>query len=199
MQSLYVYMTQENPNPTQIDLSSLLAALEQPLRLVGDDEARARMQAYVDAARPQVERAAFDLLSDAVDAINAASAGQRATLEYARGGLSLRVDEAQEVETEAAYADSDPERVTIRLPRELKALIDTAAARHGMSANNWYVRALARAVARQMRHEQFGRPFGAGPEPNSATGHEEHHGRRRRGFYRGRGGGSRSTDRGNMD
>ena len=158
-----------------IDLSPLIDGLEQPLQLVSDPEARERLQAYVNAARPQVERAAFDILSGVVGTFNEAGTDQRARLEYANGALHLLVEETQESQAEPSFNDGDLERVTLRLPKALKELIDVAAQRHGMSANTWYVRALSRAVARQARD--------AGEQ-----GAEGRHDRRWRGFYRGRGG-----------
>ena len=148
------------------------------MQLLTDPASRERIEAYIAAARPQVERAAFDILSYVVNALNEASTYQRAALEYAEGGLRLRIDESQDEEPETSFGDDDLERVTLRLPRGLKELIDSAAERHGISANNWYVRALSRAAARHLREALH-------------EGHGEGRRGRRRGFYRGRGGGSR--------
>ena len=169
-------MTSNNPS-TEIDLGPLLAGLEQPLQLIGDAETRERLQAYINAARPQVERAAFDVLSQVVNAFNDANPEQRARLEYANGALHVRVEAAQDGEPEPSFSDSDLEKVTLRLPKELKELIDMAAGRHGISANNWYVRELSRTIARHVR------------ESMRESAREERHEGRRRGFYRGRGGG----------
>lgn len=140
-----------------IDLSPLFQGLEQPLQLITDPEARERQQAYVNAARPQVERAAFDILAGIVRTFNEASADQRVSLEYADGGLHLRIEDSQEPETETAFSDSELERVTLRLPKQLKELIDLAARQHGMSANSWYIRALSIVAARQLRGWPDGR------------------------------------------
>jgi hypothetical protein len=169
-------MTSDNRR-TPIDLEPLLAGLEQPLQLVGDPQLKDQLRAYVSAARPQVERAAFDLLSQAVSAFNDANPEQRARLEYAGGRIYVCTDPAPEAAPETSFSEGDLEKVTLRLPKELKDLIDMAAGRHGMSANNWYVRELSRTIARNVR--------------NSFGGEEEREGRRegrRRGFYRGRGG-----------
>ena len=168
-------MTSE-PSRTEIDLGPLLAGLEQPLQLVSDTQTREQLKAYVNAARPQVERAAFDVLSQVVNAFNDANPEQRARLEYANGSLHIRMEQAQDAEPEPSFNDSDLEKVTLRLPKELKDLIDMAAGRHGISANNWYVRELSRTIARHVR------------ESLRENGHEERHEGRRRGFYRGRGG-----------
>jgi hypothetical protein len=165
-----------NNRRTNIDFAPLLAALEQPLQLVGESQLREQIQAYIGAAGPHVERAAFDLLSQAVSAVNDANPDQRARLEYADGKLFVSVEPAPDAEPETSFNDSDLEKVTLRLPRELKELIDMAAGRHGISANNWYVRELSRTIARGVRDSL-----------RESTGEGRRQGRRR-GFYRGRGG-----------
>jgi hypothetical protein len=138
-----------SPQRTRLDLSGLLAGLEQPLQLIDSPQRRQELQAYVGAARPHVERAAFDLLSQAVAAFNDANRETQARLEYDAAGLHLAVEAAGGAAPEASFSDSDPERVTLRLPKDLKELIDSLASRHGMSANNWYVRELSRIIGRQ--------------------------------------------------
>jgi hypothetical protein len=168
----------------QIDLSPLMTGLEQPLQLITDPDTRERLRAYVNAARPQVERAAFDALSQLVEAFNETCAEQRGHLEYSGGILRFKVDEAQDGGPEPSFNDGDLERVTLRLPRDLKELIDSVAMRQGVSANNWYVRALSRMMARHFRESMRENPRDAGQ------------GRRRGGFYRGRGGHRRDHARG---
>jgi hypothetical protein len=136
---------------TRLDLDTLLTGLEQPLQLIDNLQRRQELQAYVSAARPQVERAAFDLISAAVAAFNDATQETQAKLEYDITGLHLVVEPLKEGPTpEASFSDSDPERVTLRLPKELKDLIDSLASRHGMSSNNWYVRELSRVIGRSV-------------------------------------------------
>jgi predicted HicB family RNase H-like nuclease len=161
---------------TVIDLLPLLAGLEQPLQLIGDPQAREQFQAYVNAARPQVERAAFDILSQVVNAFNDANPEQRARLEYADGSLHVSLEPARDTGPEPSFNDDELEKVTLRLPKELKELIDMAAGRHGISANNWYVRELSRTIARTV-HDSVRE----GMDEMRREG-------RRRGFYRGRGG-----------
>jgi uncharacterized protein (DUF1778 family) len=45
------------------------------------------------------------------------------------------------------------EKVTIRIPSELKDLISQAANLRGISVNNWYVRELGRTISRQVREQ----------------------------------------------
>ena len=64
-----------------------------PLQLIDNPQRRLEMQAYVSAARPQVERAAFDLISGVVAAFNDArrkvSAHAEQEMQKLTGGLQL--------------------------------------------------------------------------------------------------------------
>jgi hypothetical protein len=60
-----------------------------------------------------------------------------------------------EYETEAGPAAGDEgltARITLRLPEGLKAGIEAAASREGLSANAWIIRALTRSVSTPTRH-----------------------------------------------
>ena len=142
-------------------MSAVFEALERPLGLVEDPERRAAFQRYLESARVHLERAVFDLLSGAVEAVNEAGGTMRALLEYRAGALYLVVEPAAEevaAEPERPFAPGDEvEKVTIRIPAELKDLISQAANLRGVSANPWYVRELARAVrdiSRQIRGDE---------------------------------------------
>ena len=52
-----------------------------------------------------------------------------------------------EAEPEPAPDDGLTSRITLRLPEALKASIEAAAAREGISVNSWLVRALSRSTA----------------------------------------------------
>jgi hypothetical protein len=164
----------------------MLAGLEQPLALISDLQRRDEFQAYIHAARPHVERGIFDLLSQVVTAFNDASPDQKARLEYADGALHLAIEPGGSGEPAPTFDDSDLEKVTLRLPKELKDLIDSAAGRHGISANNWYVRELSRTIARQVR-DGISEAFRGDPRDRGDRDP------RRRGFYRGRGSSLRGT------
>jgi hypothetical protein len=159
-------MTQPQAHRKRLELTPLFVALEQPLALLDAPERRRDVETYLGAARVHLERAVFDLLSAAVAAVNEAGTGVRARLEYEAGTPVLVVETAAgaqagmgpepeadaDAEAGSFFAfEGDMERVTIRLPRELKELIDNAAGRAALSANSWYLRELARTVAREMR------------------------------------------------
>ena len=151
-------MTQAPRQQREIDLKGVFEALERPLGLVDNAERRADMQRYVEAARIHLERSIFDVLSDVTAAVNDAGAGAHARLEYQGGRLFLVVEGAPEAEpatdTEPLFSvEGDVEKVTIRLPAELKELISQAANARGTSVNTWYVRELARTISRQVRDQ----------------------------------------------
>jgi hypothetical protein len=150
-------MTQANRQQREIDLSRVFEALERPLGLIDNPERRADIQRYLESAKIHLERAMFDVLSDAVGLVNEAGVGTSARLEYQAGKLFLvveRATEAEETEAEPLFdIEGDMEKVTIRLPAELKELISQAANLRGLSVNAWYVRELARTISRQVRDE----------------------------------------------
>jgi predicted HicB family RNase H-like nuclease len=176
-------------NRTSIDFQQLLAGLEQPLQLVTDPQRRQELEAYISAARPHVERAAFDVLSQVITAFNDASHDLKARLEYTAAGLQLVTQPEGEAAPERSFSDEDLEKVTLRLPKELKELIDRAAGTAAMSANNWYVRELSRVISRHVNEsmrDAWREQRDAWREQRDAM-REEQRDARRRGFYRGRG------------
>lgn len=144
-------MTQAHGQRKTIDISAVFEALEQPLGLVDNPERRADTQRYIEMARIHLERAIFDVVSSAVEAVNEAEGNLEARLEYQDGGLTLVVDpvasEEDEGDAEQLFSiDGDVEKVTIRLPSELKDLVGEAANLRGVSVNTWYIKELATAV-----------------------------------------------------
>jgi hypothetical protein len=151
-------MTQAQRQQKEINLDNVFQALERPLGLIDNPERRNDMQRYVESARIHLERAIFDVLSDITATVNEAGTGARARLEYQGGKLYLvvegTVEEESAQEAERLFSvEGDVEKVTIRLPSELKDLISQAANLRGVSVNNWYVRELARTISRQVRDQ----------------------------------------------
>jgi len=137
-----------------IQTDEVFEALQRPLALIDDPQRREDMQRFIDAARIHQERAVFDLISDIVARVNEASGDTRVRLEYQARQFHLTVDASQPAEDTGdplMRMDGDLDKVTIRLPRALKDLIDRVAADRGVSLNSWYVRTLARGVAHQTR------------------------------------------------
>jgi hypothetical protein len=148
-------MTQAPRQQKEIELSAVFDALERPLALVDNPERRADMQRFVEAARIHLERSIFDILSDVATTVSEAGVGATVRLEYQAGKLFLVVEGTPEgangPESERLFTvEGDVEKVTIRLPAELKELIAQAANLRGVSVNTWYVRELARTISRQV-------------------------------------------------
>jgi hypothetical protein len=136
---------------------AVFEALRGPLALVDDPERRAALDRYVEAARPGLERSVFDLIAAVVAAIDEqVSPDYRARLAYRPGALTLDVErrpgsDAPESPPEPersgfaewTFGEGEPEKVTIRVPGDIKDLAMKAAAAAGMSANSWFVRTLA--------------------------------------------------------
>ena len=141
----------------RLDLDQIFAALEQSLVLIDNVERRADIQRYIELGRVPLQRAVFDLLSEVVTAVNDAGGDVRARLVYESGTLNLLVESATadraEAKQETVFSgDDEVAKVTIRLPGELKDIIDRAADVQGLSANSWYVRELGR-IARRTRDQ----------------------------------------------
>jgi|SRR5829696_7786516 len=66
------------------------------------------------------------------------------------------VEEEQQAPAAAPTDDEASARITLRLPEGLKAHIEAAASRDGVSVNAWIVRALAREVHAPMRGPRVG-------------------------------------------
>jgi len=155
----------------ELRTDSVFDALQQPLDLVDDPERRQAFARYVEAARIPLERAVFDLLSATVDAVNAeVQAHYQLRLHYRPGALELEVKPQEEPRPDVAgtawqLAEGDVEKVTIRIPAELKELVVQAAGRAGTSLNSWFVRTLARTL----RDLEEGPP-GPPPPPRRGPG-----------------------------
>jgi hypothetical protein len=135
---------------TELRTEPVFDALKQPLALIESDERRRQIETYIEAARVPLERAVFDLVCQVTTAVeDQVAAHYRVRLAYHTGCLALEVDQkapAPGEEQPYSTAEGDVEKITIRIPAELKDLAQQAASRAGTSANTWFVKALARAV-----------------------------------------------------
>jgi hypothetical protein len=155
---------------TEIRTEPVFDALKQPLALIESDERKRAIETYVEAARMPLERAVFDLMSQVAQAVDArVGAHYRVRLSYRPGGLAVEVDERTGSGEEPQYSamEGDVEKITIRIPAELKDLAQQAASKAGTSANTWFVKALARAV----------RNIEVQTEPSRGSWREERRGR----------------------
>lgn len=129
---------------------SIFQALKGPLAVVDSPERRGQLEDYVEAARLPLERSVFDLLSRFAQAVDAeVSAHYQVALGYRPGVLDLEVrarEAAEPAEETWTLAEGEVEKITLRIPAELKDLATQAAAKAGLSVNAWFVRVLARAL-----------------------------------------------------
>ena len=144
---------------------SIFQALKSPLAVVDSPERRTQLEDYVEAARLPLERSVFDLLSNFAEAVDSeVSSHYQVTLSYRPGVLDLQVrasEPAEQPEETWSLAEGEVEKITLRIPAELKDLASEAAAKSGLSVNSWFVRVLARALRRaeepEERHRRRGR------------------------------------------
>ena len=135
---------------TEFKTDEIFEALKSQLGVIDNEERRQQIKDYIEAARVNVERSVFDLLSTFADAVNdEVSTHYEVTLNYKPGVLDLDVRKrgAAEPDVEAwSMADGEVEKITIRVPAELKEMAADAAKKASISANSWFVRQLARSV-----------------------------------------------------
>jgi hypothetical protein len=152
-------------------------ALKQPLGFIEGDERRRAIEGYIEAARLPVERAVYDLMAQLARAVDERVGNHyRIRLAYHPEGLALEVEEkvqggAGGEEAGWATLEGDIEKITIRIPAELKDLATQAAQRAGTSANTWFIKAMARAV------RNFEAQSAQPPPGNPRGGHRGHGGR----------------------
>jgi uncharacterized protein (DUF1778 family) len=140
-----------------MQLDNSIAQVHEQLRAaaaLGDDRTREIADALATAATPAVRLAVLHALTEAADEITAA------LLDYPGApGVSVHLDAnditvevhaaavAADVPNEARRDEGDPSaRISLRLSEALKADIDAAAERDGVSVNTWLVRAASTAL-----------------------------------------------------
>jgi HicB family len=133
-----------------MEMARFIAGLESDLAAVAavaDEEIAAAAERLTQTLKGSAGLRLLDALSQAAlevseqlpsGHIEVRLSGQDPTLVY--------VGEA-EAEPETAPDDGLTARITLRLPEALKATIEIAATREGISVNSWLVRALSRSTA----------------------------------------------------
>jgi hypothetical protein len=125
-------------------------ALKSLLGVIESDDRRKQVEDYIDTAHANVDRALFDVFAHLADGVNdKVAAHYELSLNYRPGVLDLdvREREASEPEPETwSVAEGDVEKVTLRIPAELKDLATDAASKSGLSLNSWFLRMMARSL-----------------------------------------------------
>jgi HicB family len=158
-----------------MDLSSYSESLRRELtaitRFAGEDIARAA-EMLAETLDSSVRLALLDVLSAAADEITAAIEG--ATIDVRLSGSEpefvVNVDHRQDEpgpEPADAADEAGTARVTLRLSDALKARVEAAAARAGLSVNSWLVQAVSLGLRYQGDREPNRPPFPPPPgRPN---------------------------------
>lgn len=113
---------------------------------LGGDEAAETGRRLVDAAEPSLRLRLFDLLSEAALGVSGQLNDAHVEVRLVGRDPELVVVPETEPAEEPAPGDDLSARITLRLPEALKAQVEAAAAREGVSANAWIVRALHRSL-----------------------------------------------------
>lgn len=160
----------------RIEIAPILKAFDDALALIEDDEQRARLQRVLRAAAPAVESAAVDMVRAAAVEVNEAAGGAvRAEVVHSAGGPELRVEAVSPMEPSSTAPDlefdaSEIERLTLRLPSELKEVAAIAAEQAGVSLNAWLTRVVSQEAGRRGRSGRGrGRDSGHGEHGGSQT------------------------------
>jgi hypothetical protein len=113
--------------------------------LAGGEAAQEAGQRLAQALESSLQLRLLDLLSEVALSLNSQVPG-RIEVRLAGREPELVYVEDEEAEPAPAADDALTARITLRLSESLKAQIDLAATREGLSVNSWIVRALARGL-----------------------------------------------------
>jgi hypothetical protein len=119
--------------------------LAQAASLGGEDVAEAGRR-LAQAVESSLHLRLLDLLTDAALTLNGQLDDAHVEVRMLGREPDLVVVATQAPEAEPAPGDDLSARITLRLPEALKASVEAAAAREGVSVNAWIVRALSRSL-----------------------------------------------------
>jgi len=114
---------------------------------LGDEATAQAAQRLSVALRSSVGLRMLDALTEAALELSAQIPSGHVEVRLAGQDPTLVFVAEQPAEALAVADDDQSARITLRLPESLKAKLDAAAAREGVSVNTWLIRALSRAVS----------------------------------------------------
>jgi predicted HicB family RNase H-like nuclease len=134
-----------------MELSRHVQAIQSDLEAVsalGDDAAAEAAHRLSEALASSLQLRLLDFLTEATLTLNEQLPAAHVEVRLAGRDAELVVVEHEDANDGAAPSPGDDlsARITLRLPEGLKAQIEAAASREGISANAWIVRALARSL-----------------------------------------------------
>lgn len=133
-----------------MEMSRFIEALESDLAAVaavGDEQTAAAAERVLQAIRGSAGLRLLDALGEAALEVSAQLPTGHVEVRLSGQDPSLVYVGEEEAPPEPAAEDGLTARITLRLPESLKASIEAAATREGVSVNSWLVRALARGLA----------------------------------------------------
>jgi hypothetical protein len=149
----------------QRHLDAVKDDLEQ-LAALADEQVAEAARRLTSALESSVRVRLLDVLSEAATELSGTLAGGRVELRIAGGDPELVfLEDEQAVAPAAEPGEDSGARITLRLPESLKAQVEAAAARGGVSVNSWIISALARTISTE------GTRRGTGPGRRRLTGY----------------------------
>ena len=131
----------------EIHIDGIRQDLQAAAAALGDEQVVDALRRLSDTVEPSLRLRVIDVLSEAALTLNGQLRDGHIEVRLAgRDPELVYVDDPEEPDEPPAPGDDQSARITLRLPEGLKAGIEIAASREGVSANAWIVRALARAV-----------------------------------------------------
>ena len=133
-----------------MEMARFVAGLESDLAAVaavGDDETAAAANRLIQAIRGSAGLRLLDALGQAALEVSEQLPSGHIEVRLSGQDPALVYVGETEPEPESAPDDGLTARITLRLPEALKASVEAAAARDGISVNSWLVRALSRSTA----------------------------------------------------
>lgn len=115
------------------------------LAALGDEATARAAELLAVALEPALTRRVQEVLAEAALELTSQLGRSRVEVRLTGGEPELVVV-PEEADEPAPAAEAFSARITLRLPESLKARIEVAAAREGVSVNTWLVQALQRAV-----------------------------------------------------
>ena len=149
----------------QRHLDALKVDLEQ-IAALADEQVAEAARRITNALESSVRVRLLDVLSEAAAELSAAIEGGHVEVRVAGGDPDLVfLEEEPEAAPAAEPGEEFGARITLRLPESLKAHVEAAAARDGVSVNSWIVSVLARGATSE------GTRRGSGPGRRRLTGY----------------------------
>ena len=139
-----------------MQMASHIAAIQTDLAaaaMLGDDGTAEAARRLSDAIGTSLQLRLLDLLGDAALDVNGQLPSGHVEVRLAgREPELVFVADVEPVTEAQPSGDDQSARITLRLPQPLKASVEAAADREGVSTNTWIVRALSRSLESRGGH-----------------------------------------------